>query len=104
MQRVLQEQVYGKGLNELEGDELKEAVRTHVLALLDEAHEVLHEVPWKPWKRTGEPNWEAYHEELVDLFHFVMNLMLIGGATAHSLLAGYEAKHRVNIERQRDGY
>lgn len=103
-QRQLQKNVYGIDLGELEGDARKDAVRTHVLALLDEVHEVLHEADWKPWKKTSQNDSTAYAEEMVDAFHFFMNLMLIGGMSVEDLLEGYSKKHDENIDRQNNGY
>ena len=104
MQSILQEETYGKPLEKLLPSEVGPQTMMHVTALTDELHEVLRETPWKPWKKSAEFNQEAYKEEMVDAFHFFMNLMLIGNMDFPELLAGYEAKHAENIARQARGY
>jgi dimeric dUTPase (all-alpha-NTP-PPase superfamily) len=80
-------------------------VKDMVLAATDELHEVLNEVSWKPWTH-GERhvNVHNYKKEVVDLFHFFMNLMLAVGMTPDELYEMYVTKRTVNERRQRDGY
>ena len=81
-------------------------IRTNVLALLDEIHEFMRETRWKPW--TSGPAFvnPAAHDEIVDAFHFFMNLMIVIGMTPHDLFAGYQRKHLINVSRHtsRDAY
>lgn len=107
MQRALQKLAYDFDLWDLGSDDpglAGEHVRTHVLAATDELHEILRETSWKPWSKKRFFNRQQYKEEMVDLFHFIMNLMLIGGITPEELLEGYAEKHEINIQRQKDGY
>lgn len=107
MQAELQERYHGKEPIDLEGDERKDFVRTMVLACTDELHEALREVPWKPWsgnKLWDEIGTENFKLELVDAWHFFMNLMLVSGMTAEELFNAYLTKNRVNHDRIDDGY
>lgn len=104
MQAKLQEKTYGKPLSELTDEEIGAAALLHVTALTDELHEVLRETPWKPWKKQQKFDGDFYRAEMVDAFHFFMNLMLIGNMSVEDLLGGYEFKHAVNIQRQKEGY
>jgi len=106
LQSRLQAETYGKPLEELTGEEFKDAMRTHTLALLDEVHEVLRETSWKPWKRGDgtDFNAKAAREEMVDAFHFFMNVMLLLGIDWDDLLLGYEEKRAENVARQKRGY
>ena len=104
MQKKLQIEGIGTDPTELEGEERTVFIRNMVLALLDEVHEVLGEVGWKPWAKSRHVNEERAKEELVDAWHFFMNLMLAVGLTADELYEGYIEKNRVNLERWQSGY
>lgn len=79
-------------------------IRWNVLAMEDELHEALAETGWKPWAKSQHINREAFISELVDAFHFFMNLMIIVNCTPDELLAKYAEKREVNAQRQEDGY
>ncbi|PYS90465.1 MAG: hypothetical protein DMF62_04700 [Acidobacteria bacterium] len=95
---------------DLEGAELMEYIRTNVLALEDELHEALRECGWKPWATSKHLNREAFMKEMVDAWHFFMNIMLgiSPGMSPEALAAEfaekYYAKNQVNQDRQRTGY
>lgn len=74
------------------------------LALEDEIHEALRETPWKPWKKNQTMNQENYKKELVDAFHFFMNMCIAGNVTANDLYNGYIEKNKENHERKEAGY
>lgn len=82
-------------------------IKTQTLHCIDELCEMLHEVKgYKEWKRYDYTD-EATNatadvkatEELVDAFHFFMNIALALGISAEYLLAGYAAKQQINEER-----
>lgn len=79
-------------------------LRTQFLALEDELHEAMAETGWKPWATSNHINREAFKSELVDAWHFFMNLMLAVGMTADELFHGYVEKSALNRTRQADGY
>jgi NTP pyrophosphatase (non-canonical NTP hydrolase) len=83
-------------------------IRSMTLALMAEAVEALDETQWKPWARidNNKPivDRDKFRGELADVFIFLMNLMLVGDITSTELLAAVEAKQRINIQRQLDGY
>lgn len=95
---------YGKDPSTLRGEELMEFIRWNILACEDELHEAMGETGWKPWATSNHMNVDAFHGELVDAFHFFMNLCIASGLTADGLLAGYERKRFKNIARQAAGY
>lgn len=95
---------YGKSPLNLEGDERADFIRCNILALEDELHEALDEVGWKPWATSRHLNREAFKGELVDAFHFFMNLMAVAQIGADELLEGYQAKRLKNAKRQEEGY
>lgn len=79
-------------------------IRWNILALEDELHEALAETGWKPWASSQHLNRDAFVGELVDAFHFLMNLMLVANCTAEEFLARYEEKRGINAARQAEGY
>ena len=74
------------------------------LALQDELHEFLGESGWKPWASSQHVNEEAAQGELVDAFHFFMNLCMAVNMTPDMLFDKYKAKRLKNIKRQEEGY
>lgn len=95
---------HGLNLTTMAGEERAEAIRWNMLALHDELHEALGEVGWKPWASSRHVNRDAYVAELVDAWHFFMNLMLLVDMTEDELRRGYFNKRRLNNERQARGY
>lgn len=79
-------------------------IRDMILALSDELHEALNEVGWKPWATSRHINEEAFKNELVDAWHFFMNLLLVARMSPEELYIRYLRKREKNIQRQNDGY
>ena len=91
---------------EYEGETRANYIRVNVLALEDELHEALREIGWKPWSKTppGEMNRDAYLDELVDAWHFMMNLLIVANCNAEEFFKRYLRKNGVNHSRIDDGY
>lgn len=81
-----------------------EFIKTNVLAATDELHEALGETGWKPWATSKHINVDAYKAELIDAWHFFMNLCIVVDMTPEELYQGYLAKREKNIKRQQEGY
>jgi dimeric dUTPase (all-alpha-NTP-PPase superfamily) len=64
----------------------------------------MQEVSWKPWATGQWFHREAYLEELIDVLHFWMNLVLVATDKPEELLAAYQRKAEVNVKRQETGY
>lgn len=85
-------------------------MRWNAYALTDELHEATAETGWKPWATSRHLNQEAFMKEMVDAFHFFMNMLLAAnpGADpddiAQAFCEAYFAKNAVNAQRQIDGY
>jgi dimeric dUTPase (all-alpha-NTP-PPase superfamily) len=104
-QLELQKNSFGQDpTKDLDGEQKLEWVRWNVLALEDELHELLAETGWKPWAKSRHINRDAYISELVDAFHFMMNLMLVVDCTAEEFLEKYFEKRGINAKRQEEGY
>lgn len=83
---------------------LMEQIRNNLLSLVAESIEALEETGWKPWASSNHINRAAFASEIVDIWHFFMNLMILGGVTADDLYEGYLKKHKKNRQRQLNGY
>ena len=87
-------------------------MRDHYVFLDQELQEALLEVPYfKPWKDYSQMSaeekdiaWGKVRMELVDAWHFMMNLMLMAGLSPTDLVSMYTAKNKENHRRQDAGY
>ena len=104
MQRQLQVKHYGKDPSDLTGEERALFIKDMILALTDELHEALQEVGWKPWATSRHVNEEAFKGELIDAWHFFMNLILVSGMDPFDFMQRYTSKHEKNAARQEAGY
>lgn len=91
-------------------------------ALIDELHEMLGEIGWKPWASSKHIHTDTALKEMVDAFHFFMNILLalycqmdddMGASTdieddtslmADDFVMRYFSKAGVNEARQEEGY
>lgn len=103
-QYELQKNSFGADPKNLDVEDSLEWIRWNVLALEDELHELLAETGWKPWAKSKHINRDAYVSELVDAFHFLMNLMIVVDCDADEFLAKYAEKRGLNAQRQAEGY
>lgn len=88
----------------LNGAERRNYVAAMSLGLHDEISEALQEVSWKPWAKDDYINAKEFVGELVDAFHFLMNLALIVDPTGDAFVEAYFKKAEVNANRQAKGY
>jgi len=105
LQREFQGQV-GYDFDQMPQEDRVAYIKEMYIALVDELHEALAETRWKPWA-SGEKEIVArkqYLSELVDVFHFFMNLFMVGGGDADELYQMYANKQQVNRDRQATGY
>jgi dimeric dUTPase (all-alpha-NTP-PPase superfamily) len=78
--------------------------KDQTLALIAEVFEALKETAWKPWKKQQQNNIEKIQEELIDVWHFLINLSLLVGMDSNSLFDKFCEKNRENFKRQDEGY
>lgn len=102
--KYLQEEFYGQKFEDFTHEQLVEWVRINILAAEDELHEALGEISWKPWASSQFFNRDAYLGEIVDVLHFVGNLLAGAGVSDVELNAAYLEKMERNRARQRAGY
>lgn len=130
LQKNTQERVYGYDFSNLTLGEIKDFWLWNTRAIEDEISEAydalggisndgvnsIGNAVWKPWKsnykkaysmKISDLSSEDLKElkmELVDIQHFIFNLMISVGMTAEDLYNYYVSKNRENIERQKRGY
>lgn len=111
MQRGLQKRL-GTDFSTLSDKERAQFMRDHFVYLDQELQEALYEVPYfKAWKDYSSMSadekqraWEKVKMELVDAWHFFMNLLLCAGFTPETFFDMYKAKNKENYRRQDAGY
>lgn len=103
-QFLLQKEAYDLDIDELSGWERVEFIKWNILAAQTELSEVLGETCWKPWATYTEDqdfkDKDKYVEELVDVMHFIANLLLVAGVDDHDLSELFIEKQAVNRARQ----
>ena len=82
----------------------EERVAALCTAIIHEAVELQRTTNWKWWKKPVSFNKEEAKEELIDIWHFVVQASLELGLTPEDILGEYKRKNDINRERQRTGY
>ncbi len=89
----------------------QEFINLNFLACLDELSECLRETAWKNpeliscgWKKGQKFNEENFKEELIDLWHFLINLSIASGMTPAELFKRFNSKNKENHARQDRDY
>ena len=81
--------------------------RLMFIGIITEACEALETLDWKPWKKNTGVDIRAsenFKEEIIDLWHFVINLTLTSGMDAKETIERFKAKNKINKKRQEDKY
>ena len=73
-------------------------------AIMHEAVELQRTTNWKWWKTPILFNIFEAREELIDIWHFVIQASLELNLTPDDILEEYKKKNEINRERQRTGY
>lgn len=82
----------------------EERISALATAIVHEAVEIQRLTNWKWWKKPMEFDEVQAREEVIDLWHFLIQMSLELGMTPKDILNEYQKKHQVNIERQKNGY
>jgi hypothetical protein len=94
----------GRHPREMNFSELMEYLRVNFLAIFNEINEAMNETGWKPWATEDSINVEAFRGELVDAFHFMLNLLIAAGIQPHEFYTAFLEKNDRNARRQLEGY
>lgn len=73
-------------------------------AIVHEAVELQRLANWKWWKKPVQFDVNAAREELIDIWHFVVQASIELGMTPEDILNEYAKKNKVNRDRQNSGY
>jgi len=129
LQKDIQETVYGHDFKKLREEPLSEMRKFYdwnYHAIQDELRETFNALGgindgigngvWKPWKKSNKDSYSIKFSqmspkdllelkyELVDIQHFLFNMMLAIGMTPEELFNLYFAKNKENRDRQKRGY
>jgi dimeric dUTPase (all-alpha-NTP-PPase superfamily) len=73
-------------------------------AIMHEAVELQRTTNWKWWKTPTTFNEAEAREELIDIWHFVVQASLELNLTPDDIVEEYKRKNEINRDRQRAGY
>jgi len=92
-------------LGDIDKREVQAALHENYGYLIRELSEAMDHLKNKPWKHTLVPvAREDFNEELADVWHFLIQFMLIAGLTPLDVFKGYFTKSAINVHRQQTGY
>ncbi len=73
-------------------------------AIIHEAVELQRTTNWKWWKKPVPFNSAEAKEELIDIWHFVVQASLELNLTPDDIVKEYKRKNQINRDRQKSGY
>ena len=73
-------------------------------ALVHEAIELQRETNWKWWKKEKSIDDQKIQEEIIDIWHFLLQLTIEAGIDSKKLMEIYLKKNKENLNRQEKGY
>lgn len=73
-------------------------------AIIHEAVELQRLTSWKWWKKPAPLDSAAAKEELIDIWHFVVQASIELEMSPSDILEEYRKKNKVNRDRQTSGY
>lgn len=73
-------------------------------AIIHEAVELQRTTNWKWWKKPTQFNEAEAREELIDIWHFVVQASLELNLSPEDILKQYKRKNQINRDRQKNGY
>ena len=72
--------------------------------LAEESFELKRLFNYKSWKTWKTPDMEKAKEELIDIWHFILQITIFLGLSPEELLYEFKKKNFINHERQDGGY
>jgi dimeric dUTPase (all-alpha-NTP-PPase superfamily) len=73
-------------------------------ALVHEAIELQRETNWKWWKKESTVSKEKIHGEIIDIWHFLIQISIESGLDSKKIVEKYIEKNEENLKRQLKGY
>jgi dimeric dUTPase (all-alpha-NTP-PPase superfamily) len=110
VQKQLQNRL--KTFDKIENEQDKQQfINQMTLAIFEETVEMIKKSPYKNpnyvkfgWKQTQKWDVEMFKMELIDIFHFMMNLSIVVGMDAEEFFKVYINKNNENHIRQDNNY
>ena len=85
-------------------DDTEAKVSALCTAIIHEAVELQRTTNWKWWKTPVEFKVKDAREELIDIWHFVIQASIELGLTPDDVIQEYHRKNQINHNRQKIGY
>ena len=82
----------------------EERISALATAIIHEAVEVQRLTNWKWWKKATKFDEVQAREEVIDLWHFLIQMSIELGMTPNEIAEEYLRKNKINKERQQEGY
>ncbi len=82
----------------------EERISLLATAMIHEAIELQRLTNWKWWKKPTNFDETRAKEEVIDLWHFLVQTSIELGMTPKEILDEYLRKNQINKERQEKGY
>ena len=82
----------------------EERISVLCTAIIHEAVELQRLTNWKWWRKMLEFDENQAKEELIDIWHFVVDASIELGMTPQNILDEYVKKNQINKDRQKNGY
>jgi len=82
----------------------EERISALCTAIIHEAVELQRLTNWKWWRKMLEFDENQAKEELIDIWHFVVDASIELGMTPQNILDEYVKKNQINKDRQKNGY
>ena len=85
-------------------NDLERRIAALCTAIIHESVELQRTTNWKWWKNPTPFNKAEAKEELIDIWHFVVQASLELNLTPDDILDEYKRKNQINRDRQKNGY
>ena len=93
-----------RGKTDMDDADIDKQISGLCVATIHECVELQRLTNWKWWKAPTEFNEKEAREELIDIWHFVIQMSIVMGMRPEDIVMEYQKKHEINRERQRSGY
>ena len=84
--------------------DIEERISLLCTAIIHESIELQRLTNWKWWKTPVTFDHKLAKEELIDIWHFVIQASLELGLSPDDIIQEYQRKNNINIERQYNNY
>jgi len=102
---LLTDDDYKDGKLDINSHRVQYLLKDMAWRITEELGEAMNNLKNRPWKKMHiKTNKAAYEEELIDAFHFFIELLITSGFTPTKLYKAYVTKADINKKRQSSGY